>query len=360
METVLAHHWLVGMRGGEKVLEQFGALFPDAPIYTLVADPPRLSPSLRRHRINVSWFGRLPGATRLYKQALPLFPLIVGTQRVRENARLVLSSDASLTKGLRVRPGAAHVCYCHSPPRYLWDQQEAYARAAGPAMALLRRITPALRRWDRAAAQRVDHFIANSRFVQERIRSAYGRESTVIHPPVATQDFASVSMPDDFYLVVSQLVPYKRVDLAVTAFNRSGRRLVVIGDGPELPALRRQARANVEFRGPQPFAVLREHYARCRALIFPGVEDFGITPLEAQASGRPVIAYGVGGVLETVRPGKTGIFFARQDAASLLAAIEAFESQNWESAACRDHAARFGEERFRREILAFLDERHLL
>ena len=360
MKTVLAHHWLVGMRGGEKVLEQFGALFPEAPIYTLVADPARLSPALRSHRISVSWFGRLPGAARLYKQALPFFPMIIGTQRIRENAGLVLGSDASMIKGLRIPPGARHVCYCHSPPRYLWDQQESYARAAGPGMVLLRRITPALRRWDRAAAQRVDHFIANSRFVQERIRAAYGRESTVIHPPVATQDFAPVSAPDDFYLVVSQLVPYKRIDLAVAAFNRLGRRLIVIGDGPELPRLRRQARANVEFLGSQPFAALRDHYARCRALIFPGVEDFGITPLETQASGRPVIAYGVGGALETVRDGMTGIFFPRQDVASLVAGIERFESQKWESSACCEQAVRFGEARFRGEISAFLGERGLL
>ena len=359
METVLAHHWLVGMRGGEKVLEQFCTLFPEAPIYTLVANRARLSPALRQHRLAVPWFGRLPGATRVYKQALPLFPLIIGSHRVRENAALVLSSDASMIKGLRVPPGATHVCYCHSPPRYLWDQQEAYAQAAGPGMALLRRLTPALRRWDRAGAQRVDHFIANSRFVQERILAAYGRESTVIHPPVATRDFAPASAPDDFYLVVSQLVPYKRIDLAVAAFNRLGQRLIIIGDGPELPRLRRQARANVQFLGPQPFSVLRDFYARCQALIFPGVEDFGITPLEAQASGRPVIAYGVGGALETVRNGSTGIFFFRQDVDSLIAGIEAFASQKWESSACRDQAARFGESRFRQEISNFLTTRGL-
>ena len=354
METVLAHHWLVGMRGGEKVLEQFGALFPDAPIYTLVAERDRLSPALRRHRLCVPWFGRLPWAARIYKHALPLFPLIIGTHRVREDAALVLSSDASLIKGLRVPRGTAHVCYCHSPPRYLWDQQEAYAQAAGVGMALLRRLTPALRRWDRAAAQKVDHFIANSRFVQARIRAAYGRDSIVIYPPVAVESFVLAAEPEDYYLVVSQLVPYKRVDLAVAAFNRLGRRLIIIGDGPELPTLRRQARSNIEFLGSQPFPVLREHYARCRALIFPGVEDFGITPLEAQASGRPVVAYGAGGALETVRPGITGVLFPEQTVDSLLEGVETLDSQKWESAVCREQAARFGDQRFRREISVFL------
>ena len=358
MDTVLAHHWLVGMRGGERVLEQFCLLFPEAPIYTLVAEPTRLSALLRRHRLRPSWFGHLPGAVRVYKHALPLFPLIIGTHRIREKASLVLSSDASMIKGVGVPPGTPHVCYCHSPPRYLWDQQEAYAQAAGAGMKLLRRLTPPLRRWDRQAAQRVDHFIANSRFVQGRIRSAYGRESTVIHPPVNVEDF-SPATPEDFYLVVSQLVPYKRIDIAVAAFNHLRKRLIIIGEGPELPRLRRQALSNIEFLGSQPSPVLRDHYARCRAFIFPGIEDFGITPLEAQAAGRPVIAFQAGGALETVKEGETGLFFPGQDADSLIEAVERFESQSWESAACRGHAATFGDVRFRRQISSFLSERGL-
>ena len=285
--------------------------------------------------------------------------MIFGTHRIREKASLVLSSDASMIKGLRVPPGTPHVCYCHSPPRYLWDQQEAYAQAAGVGMKLLRRLTPGLRRWDRQAAQKVDHFIANSRFVQDRIRSAYGRESTVIYPPVAVEDFVPAAVPEDFYLVVSQLVSYKRIDIAVAAFNRLGKRLIIIGEGPELERLRKQAAANVEFLGSQPFPVLRDHYARCRAFVFPGIEDFGITPLEAQASGRPVIAFQGGGALETVEDGRTGVLFSRQDADSLIEAVKRFESQTWESAACVDHAAAFGKERFRRQISAFLSERGL-
>ena len=355
----MAHHWLPGMRGGEKVLEQLCVLFPQAPIYTLVARRSRLSARLLRHRLVVPPFGRLPGAVHFYKHALPLFPLIIGGLHVREKPALVLSSDASMIKGLRVPPGAAHVCYCHSPPRYLWDQQEAYVQAVGLGKSLLRRLTPGLRRWDRAAAQKVDHFIANSRFVQARIRAAYGRESTVIYPPVDVGSFTPVAAPEDFFLVVSQLVPYKRVDLAVAAFNRLGRRLVVIGSGPEMSRLRREASANVEFLGSQPSAVLRSYYARCQALIFPGVEDFGITPLEAQASGRPVIAFGEGGALETVEDGRTGVLFRQQSVASLLDGIERFESQKWESDVCRSHALRFGEKRFRQQISGFLTERNL-
>ena len=359
----LAHHWLVGMRGGEKVLEQISRLCPRAPIYTLVADPARLSPQLRGHPIHTSWLQRLPGGARHYKKLLPFFPSALSRLRVAPPVDLVLSSDASLIKGLAFPEGAPHVCYCHSPPRYLWDLQGDYMESsdAGGALgrAVFRRVTPALRDFDRRAADRVTHFIANSTFVQERIRSYYGRESTVIHPPVALDDFVpSGREPEDFHLIVSQLTPYKRVDLAVEAFNRLGRRLVVIGEGSELPRLRRLAKANISFLGSQPFAVLREHYQKCRALIFPGIEDFGITPLEAQASGRPVIAYGVGGVLETVLDGTTGLFFHEATPESLLAAVESFEAKpgRFEPAACRDRAAQFTPERFRARLTGYLRE----
>jgi glycosyltransferase involved in cell wall biosynthesis len=359
--VALAHHWLVGMRGGEKVLEEISQLFPAAPIYTLVANPRRLSARLQQHPIHTSWLQRLPGGARHYKKLLPFFPSALKHLKVRGPVDLLLSSDASMIKGLSYPEGTPHVCYCHSPPRYLWDLQGDYLESSDAGgmvgRTIFQRLTPSLREFDRVAAGRVTDFIANSAFVQKRIRDYYGRESTVIHPPVALDDFTpSGREPEDFHLLVSQLTPYKRVDIAVEAFNRSGKRLIIIGEGSELPKLKRMAQENIVFLGSQPFPVLKDHYQKCRALIFPGVEDFGITPLEALASGRPVIAYGAGGVLETVREGVTGMFFRDQTPESLQGAVETFEKtvNPFDPRECRQQAERFSPERFRSELRAFL------
>ena len=359
--VALAHHWLTGMRGGEKVLEEISLLFPDAPIYTLVARPDQLSARLRGHALHTSWLQRVPGAARHYRKLLPFFPAAISALKVRPPVDLVLSSDASVIKGLGYPPGTPHVCYCHSPPRYLWDLQDDYAQSAeaGGAMgrALFRATIPRVREFDRQAAARVTHFIANSAFVRDRIRDYYGREAEVIHPPVALDEFAVADRPaEDFYLIVSQLTPYKRVDVAVEAFNRLGQHLVVIGEGSERRRLEARAGKNIVFLGAQPFPVLQDHYRRCRALVFPGIEDFGIVPLEAQASGRPVIAYGKGGVLETVVPGVTGLFFPEQTPERLVAAVEEFEGtpDRFEPAACRRQAERFASKRFRSELTTFL------
>ena len=357
------HYWLVGMRGGEKVLEQIAQLFPAAPIYTLVADPERLSSALRRHPIHTSPLQRLPGAARHYKKLLPLFPAAIGALRVREPVDLVLSSDASVIKGLAVPEHARHVCYCHSPPRYLWDLQEDYRQSSEVGGAVGRfvfnRVTPYVREFDRRAAARVTHFIANSGFVRERIRNYYGVDAEIIYPPVALDAFPmSAGPPEDFHLVVSQLVPYKRIDVAVAAFTKIGRRLVVIGEGSERARLEAMAGPAVTFLGAQPGEVLQDHMRRCRAFVFPGVEDFGITPLEAMASGRPVIAYRAGGVRETVLDGTTGLFFDEQTPESLIGALERADAMSFDPAACRAQAGRFGPERFRAEFAAYL-ERHL-
>jgi glycosyltransferase involved in cell wall biosynthesis len=357
----LAHHWLVGMRGGENVLQEISSLFSDAPIHTLVAEPENLNPELRKRQIVPSALQRIPGAKSHYTKMLPLFPWAVRSLRVAPETKFLLCSDASVIKGARIPQGASMVCYCHSPPRYLWDLQEEYARQAstiGVAGRLVFKASvPYVREFDRRAAQRVDHFIANSRFVQQRIRNCYGRESTVINPPVDLEAFTpSDREPEDFYLVVSQLVPYKRIDIAVDAFNSLGKRLVVIGQGSELEALKRRAGRNIEFLGSQTKEVLRDHYRRCRAFVFPGIEDFGITPLEAMASGRPVIAYAAGGALETVIDGETGFFFHEQTPEALANAVRQFEALDAPAeAACRARSEEFSPQLFRSRIVSFLE-----
>ena len=359
--VALAHHWLVGMRGGEKVLEQICQVLPDAPIYTLVANPAELSPALRKHPIRTSWLQRLPGGTRHYKKLLPLFPSAISSLKVAGLVDLVISSDASVIKGLTIPPGVPHICYCHSPPRYLWDLQKDYAQSAelGGAIgrAVFNAVVPYVRQFDRQAATRVTHFIANSEFVRQRIHDSYGRESVVIHPPVALDEFTlAPEKPEDFHLVVSQLVPYKRVDLAIEAFNRLGRKLIVIGEGSERARLEKIAGPTITFLGSQSQEVLCDHYQRCRALIFPGVEDFGITPLEAQACGRPVVAYRKGGALETIRDGVTGLFFDEQTVESLAEAVRRLDSRPIDPAECRRQAERFAPAQFREKFANLLQE----
>jgi glycosyltransferase involved in cell wall biosynthesis len=348
------------MRGGEKVLEQLCMLFPGAPIYALVSDRSRLSDLIRSHPIRESFLQRLPQASRRYKSLLPLFPTALAAMRVDCDADFLFSSDASVLKGLSYDPRIPHVCYCHSPPRYLWELQETYLRQTNGlgavGRAAFRAITPYVREFDRRAAGRVTHFIGNSRFVEKRIRTVYGRDAAVIYPPVAVGDFCPDRPAEDFYLIVSELVAYKRVDLAIEAFNRTGKKLVVLGDGAEGAALRARANSNIEFLGRQPFDVLRSYFERCRAFIHPQIEDFGITAVEAQAAGRPVLALRQGGALETVVEGVTGLFFDEQTPESLAGCIEEFENRAFSAAKCRENAERFRPEVFRDAIRHFLSE----
>lgn len=358
-EITLAHHWTVSMRGGEKVLEQLALLFPGSPVYALVGRPETLSPTLRKQDLRFSLCQLLPLGLRFYKQLLPLFPFLIRGIRVPRQTRFFLSSDASLIKGIKLPEGTPHVCYCHSPPRYLWDLQKTYEQQTGGIGSIgrmvFRQSVPRLKAFDGEAAGKVSHFIANSSFVQERIRLCYGRESQVIYPPVSVDDFEPGRPRKDFYLVVSELTPYKRVDLVVEAFRNQDRKLVVIGDGSERKRLEGLASGNVTFLGRQPFAVLKEHFETCRAFLFPQIEDFGIAALEAQAAGAPVLAYRRGGAVETVLEGKTGLFFEEQSAAALRAAVEAFEEKSdWLPADCRRNAEQFRPEHFRRQIKEFL------
>jgi glycosyltransferase involved in cell wall biosynthesis len=354
--VVLGHDWLTGMRGGERVLQVLAEAFPDAPIATLLGDPASVSPALRAHPWIVSQLQRVPGACRHYRCLLPLMPLAASRLRLPP-ADLLLTTSHCVAKGFRPPPGAVHVCYCFTPMRYAWVCPDDYL-GRGLRRLCAAPLLAALRRWDRRSSRRVDRFVAISRAVAGRIERFYGRDCEVVHPPVDTDFFtpgpSGPSSPGTFDLLVSALVPYKRVDLAVRACTRAGRVLKVVGTGTEAARLRGLAGPTVEFLGWQTDAQIRDLYRACRLLVFPGEEDFGIVPLEAMACGKPVVAYARGGALETVRDGETGVLFARPDEESLLDALERAGRAAWDSASIRRHAETFGRARFEAGLAAAL------
>jgi glycosyltransferase involved in cell wall biosynthesis len=366
VRVALVHDWLTGMRGGERCLEAVAELFPEADLFTLLHVPGSVSPPIEGRRIVTSFLQRVPGAEARYRFLLPLFPLAVGRFDLR-GYDLVLSLSHAVAKGARPRGRALHLCYCLTPMRYVWDLYGEYfgPRAPWALRLLMPPVAAALRRWDRATASRVHHFAAISGFVAQRIARCYGREAEVIHPPVDLRRFRPAEGPGEFYLVVSALAPYKRVDLAVAAASRLGARLVVVGAGPEERRLRALAGPTVEFLGWLPDAEVADLYRRCRALLFPGVEDFGIVPLEAMASGRPVIAYDAGGARETVIPldgaaePPTGLFFAEQTVEALAEAIRRFEdhAHRFDPKALRARAEAFDRPRFKERVAAWVERR---
>ena len=324
MKVALVHYWLVGMRGGEKVLEALCDLYPDADIYTLVCDLEAISEKIRRHRITTSFLQKI-GGVRHYQKMLPLMPYALESFDLT-GYDLIISVEAGPAKGIIPGPGATHICYCNSPMRYIWDLYPQYRASAGPLTRAVMSLTaPSLRQWDVTTSHRVDHFIANSAYVARRIERYYRRTAHVVHPPVDLPRFKPATDVGDYYLCAGQITPYKKVELAVEACTRMGRRLVVIGSGVS-PALRRLAGPTVEFLGPVDDATMVHHFAHCKALLYPGIEDFGIVPLEVMASGRPVIAFAQGGALETIVDGRTGMFFDEQSTDGMVAAIERFES----------------------------------
>ena len=356
MRVAIVHYWFTTWRGGEAVVKAIADIFPQADLFAHVADPALLARELPGRSVRTTFIGQLPGARRLYQKYLPLMPLALENLDLRRYD-LVISSEAGPAKGVITRPETPHVTYCHSPMRYAWDMYHDYRETASPLTRMF--MGPMLhymRAWDQLSAQRVDHFVANSRFIAGRIRKFYRRDATVIYPPVDVAAFRTHAHPEDYFLSVGQLVPYKRPDLLVDCFNELGHPLRIIGDGPLLRRLRRRAKPNIVFLGRQPFDVIREHYSRCRALVFPGIEDFGIVPVEAMASGRPVIAFAGGGALETVIPDTTGVLFEEQSAAGLRGAILRFESMQdrFAADALVSHAAKFSGARFRQEFSEFL------
>lgn len=359
MRVAIVHYWLVTMRGGEKVVESLCELFPQADIFTHVYDPEAISPAIRRHKVTTTFIQKLPWATKKYQYYLPLMPLALEQLDLRDYD-LVISSESGPAKGVITRFDALHICYCHTPMRYVWEMYHEYLSHAGR---LTRLIMPPfihyLKIWDYVSAGRVDHFVANSSFVASRIKKHYRRTAEVIHPPVATSDFSVSQVHDDFYLVLGQLVRYKRVDIAVEAFNRLGRQLVVIGEGEALEEIKRAAGPHIQVLGRQSFPVIRDYLSRCRALIFPGIEDFGIVPVEAMACGKPVIAFKAGGALETVVDGITGLFFSEQTPDSLSAAVALFETRenDFIPEQIARHAQQFDRELFKQRISGMIDQK---
>jgi len=345
------------MGGGERLVEAILEIYPQADIFTLLFNPPKISEAIKRHKVHTSFIQGIPLSRRYYRKLLPLFPLATEQFDLR-GYDLVISSDSACIKGVLTRPETLHICYCHTPIRYAWDMYHDYFENERPNILIrpvMKAILHYIRMYDFQAAQRVDKFIANSQFVANRIANTYRRKAEVIYPPVDVKRFDGATTRQDFYLMVSRLVSYKRVDLVVEAFRNVKHRLVVVGEGPELNRLRKKAPPNVNLVGSVDDGMVVDYMKRCRGFILPGLEDFGIAPVEAQAAGKPVIAYGAGGALETVVHGFTGIHFEEQSTDSLREVIAQCEETDWDSEAIRVHAAAFSRARFQKELADFVD-----
>jgi glycosyltransferase involved in cell wall biosynthesis len=352
----LVHDWLNQIGGAEDVLETLTGMFPGSPIHTSMYWREGMPAAYRDWDIRTTWMDRLPGIYRHHQPYLPLYPVAFSGLDLSGHD-LVLSNKSGFCHGVRTG-GALHICYCLAPTRYVWDF-EAYAAREALSQLLkvaLRPMIAALRRWDYRAAQQVDRFVAISQEIKERIRRYYQRDAVVIHPPVDTQRFRPSNDQENYYLIVSRLIPYKRIDLAVRAFNQLERPLVIAGDGRDREALETLAGPTVTFLGYVPDEKLPGLFARCKAYVLPGVEDFCIAPVQAQAAGRPVIAFGAGGALDTVRDGETGTFFHRQTPEALAKTVRAFDPEAIDPQACCVNAERFDVTVFRRKLNRFVQE----
>jgi glycosyltransferase involved in cell wall biosynthesis len=357
MKIAIVHDYLNQYGGAERVLECFMDLFPNAPIYTMIADLTKMPERFKNADIRTSFIQSIPFSKDHYKKMLPLFPIAVEQFDLKEYD-VVLTSSSAFAKGVLTNSNQVNICYCYTPMRYLWDLYHQYIKedVTNP---VFRKILPyilhRIRIWDQLTAQRVDHFIADSSSISKRIAKYYRRTSKVIYPPVSFDKFRISDKVEDFFLIVSRMIPYKRIDIAIEAFNKLNKPLIIIGDGYDRKRLESLAGPSITFLGIQPDEVIVDYYSRCKGFILAGEEDFGITPLEAQASGRPVIAYGRGGALETVIDNVTGVFFHKSSPEAVIEAVRKFDSIPFDSLAIREHAHRFNEIRFKQEILEFIN-----
>jgi glycosyltransferase involved in cell wall biosynthesis len=355
MRIAVVHDYFTQMGGAERVAQELVSILPGASLHTTVALRDFVPAGLVGKRVVTSWMQYLPNMREYYRLYFPLYPL--GVRSLDLSAYdLVVSSSSGYAKAVRTHPDAIHVCYCHTPMRWAWSPAS-YAKQKPSGLAsrlLLPPMMHAMRKWDRRASNYPDHFVANSRTVAERIQRIYGRTAQVIHPPIDIDRFRPSEEQEDYYLVLARLISYKRIDLAIDACAALGRRLVVIGDGPERTRLMAKAPSTVTFLSRLPDDEVEQYAARCRALIFPGEEDFGMAPVELAAAGRPTIAYRAGGATETIIEGATGVFFERQETADVVEAIQRFERQEWSPATLRGHAELFGNHVFKSRFREFL------
>lgn len=358
MKVAIVHEWLTNMAGSERCIVNFKEIYKEAPIYTTMYNPNNLDKELQNIDVRTSFLQKW--VKKGHQKFLPLMPFVFENFDLSEYD-VILSSNSSCSKGVLTNSQTMHVCYSHTPMRYAWEFYHDYindSNMSGFKKNLLRIFMTFMRVWDRLSADRVDYFIANSENVAKRIWKYYRRESVVIHPPVRCKLFNISNVDGEYYFILSRLVPYKKIDLAVEVFNQLGLPLVIIGDGSELDSLKKMANDNIIFLGKQPDEVVKKYYSECKAFIFPGEEDFGITPLEAMASGRPVIAYRKGGALETVVEEKTGVFFDDQTPEDLVKAIKKFENITFDKKEIRKYAENFDESVFKRKIESFINEKH--
>jgi glycosyltransferase involved in cell wall biosynthesis len=357
MKVALVHDHLTQDGGAERVLRVFHEIFPEAPIYTLVFDKKKMGKEFSGENIKTSFIQKIPGGVGKFKWFLPLMPLATEKYEL-DNYDVVLSNSSALSKGVITRPETLHICYCHTPTRYLWTDTHLYIKELAHGKLVKKVISlmlPRLRIWDRMAAERVDKFIANSKTVQKRISKYYGRESHLIYPPVDVSKFSVAPVQENYYLAGGRLVPYKRFDLVVQAFNKLGIPLKIFGEGPELQKLREMAKPNIEFLGKVSDEEKKELYRKCLAFIHPQEEDFGLMVIETMASGRPVIAYAKGGALETVLEGKTGKFFHDQSWESLAHTVIRFKPEEYKAEEIRAHAEQFDAGEFKNKIKNYIE-----